>query len=143
MFHTHINAHPHLHTPSHLDTPSHLHTLTPSRPHTEHNICVHRCWFCNQCGQYHPACNIPVWTELWFQVRHVTSCFPHPPPTPPPQGCSFCYDPNPECIAAISAGLYMGLGTPQADLGRVELGEPSGLVDLRQTGHPGPPDGRL
>ena len=30
----------------------------------------------------------------------------------------------------------MGLGTPQADVGRVELGESGGLVDLHQTGHP-------
>ena len=30
----------------------------------------------------------------------------------------------------------MGLGTPQADVGRVELGESGGLVDLYQTGHP-------
>ena len=139
----HINTH-------HLYTCTHAHTQ---------ECCNHACdsWIYHKCYQCGSLLNLSSWTRTWFHVSSsdndgsllaippcINTFLPPPSPSiPTTQGCSCCCVLKPECISVISAGLYVGLGTPQADLGWVELGEPSGLVDLHQTGHPRPPDGRL
>ena len=154
-FTPYIHIYTHAHTP-HIHTCTHAHAL---------EYCDRTCgsWIYHKCYQRGSLLNIPLWDTTWFHVSSLEidgsplthmlpllslhpllpSLFTPPPsflPVPsPPQGSSSCHVHKSDCISVISAGLYMGLGTPQADLGRVELGEPRGLVDLHQTGHRRPP----
>ena len=57
------------------------------------------------------------------------------------QRCHCCHDDQSGALSRLCPGLHVCLWAAQADVGRVDLGGPGGLVALRQAGHPrGPHD---